>query len=115
MPQEGVSFYQERDPQNLNDYPKFHGQARNPIEAVFSDTASYFGEDNHQPELFAAEERSAVDFDKFKDFEKSAEISKSGLLKFEQVDNYLIYAVIYGLMYYKQNSDTKRCSKNSRS
>ena len=69
IPQEGVSFYRERDPQNLNDYPKFHGQTRNPIEAVFSDTESYFGEDN-QPELFAPEERSAVDFDKFRALKK---------------------------------------------
>ena len=26
IPEEGVSFYRQRDPQNLNDYLKFHGQ-----------------------------------------------------------------------------------------
>lgn len=43
--QESISFYRQRDPQNLNDYPKFDNQTRNPIEAVYSDIESYFGED----------------------------------------------------------------------
>ena len=54
----GVSFYRERererDPQNLDNYPKFYGQTRNPIEAIYSDTEKYFGEDD-QAELFAPE------------------------------------------------------------
>ena len=33
--EEDVSFYRERDPLNLDDYPKFNSQIRNPIEAIF--------------------------------------------------------------------------------
>ena len=53
IPENGVSFYRQRDPQNLHDYLKFHDQTRDPIEAVFLDTKSYFGEDN-QPEPFCS-------------------------------------------------------------
>ena len=104
IPEESISFYRERDPLNVNDYPKFHGQTRDPIEAIFSDTESYFGEDN-QPELFAPEDRQGVHFDRFKGFEKSAENFLKSLLKFEDVDNHLFYSVIYGLMFYKQEND----------
>lgn len=45
QPQESISFYRQRDPKNLSDYPKFDNQTRNPIEAVYSDIESYFGED----------------------------------------------------------------------
>ena len=40
-----VSFYRERNPLNINDYPKFNGQTINPIEAIYSDNELYFGED----------------------------------------------------------------------
>ena len=72
IPEEGVRFYRERSSQNLSDYPKFHNQTRDPIEGIFSDTESYFGEDA-QPERFAPKNRETVDFDKFNDFEKYAE------------------------------------------
>ena len=90
IPEEGVSFYRQRDPQNLNDYLKFHGQTWDPIEAVFSDTESYFGGHN-QPELFAPENREAVDFDRFRDFEKSSQNFLKSLHKFEDVDNHLFF------------------------
>ena len=90
IPEEGVSFYRERDPQNLDDYPKFHGQTRNPIEAVYSDTESYFGEDD-QAELFAPGNRETADFDKFQGFEKSAESFLKSLLSFENVENHLFF------------------------
>ena len=48
--EEGVRFYQERDTLDLNDYPKFNGQTRDPREAIFEDNESFFGEDS-QPEL----------------------------------------------------------------
>ena len=32
--EESISFYRKRDPQNLDDYSKFPGQTRNPIEAI---------------------------------------------------------------------------------
>ena len=104
IPEEGVSFYRERDPQNFNDNPKFHGQTRNPIEAIFSDTESYFGEDD-QPELFTPEDREAVDFDKFKGFEKSVENFLKSLLKFEGVNNHIFFPVIYDLIFYRQEND----------
>ena len=78
---ESISFHRERDPQNLNDYPKFNNQTRKPIEAVYSDIESYFGEDA-QPELFAPEDRQSVESDKFQGFEKHAENLKKILINF---------------------------------
>ena len=72
IPEESINFYRERDPLNVSNYAKFHGQTRDPIEAIFLDTESYFGEDN-QPELFAPKDRQGLHFDRFKGFEKSAE------------------------------------------
>ena len=48
---ESISFYRKRHPQNLENYPKFSGQTRNPIKAIYSDIELCFGEDN-QPEPF---------------------------------------------------------------
>ena len=39
--QESIHFY--RDLTNLDHYPKFVGQARNPIETKSTDTDDYFG------------------------------------------------------------------------
>lgn len=33
--QESRSFYSERNPTNVQDYPRFNGQVRDPLEAVF--------------------------------------------------------------------------------
>ena len=88
---ESISFYRERDPQNLNEHHKFNNQTRKPIEVVYSDIESYFGEDA-QPEFFAPEERQSVEFDKFQGFEKHAESFKKLLMK--------VFSVIYGLMFY---------------
>ena len=33
---EDVSFYRERNPLDIDDYLKFNGQIRNPLEAIFS-------------------------------------------------------------------------------
>ena len=32
---EDVSFYRQPDRANLDDYPKFNGQTRNPIKAIY--------------------------------------------------------------------------------
>ena len=40
--QESINFY--RDLTNLDHYPKFVGQTRDPIEATCSETEHYFGE-----------------------------------------------------------------------
>ena len=50
--QESISFY--RDLNNFEHYPKFKNQTRNPIEVTYSDTETYFGEDN-QPEFYDPE------------------------------------------------------------
>lgn len=83
--EEDVSFYREMDPSNVNNYPRFNEQTRNPLEAVYSDNESYFGEDQ-QPELFAPDNRKSITFDRLKGFEKSVEIFKSTLMNFEQVE-----------------------------
>ena len=53
--QESIDFY--RDLTNLNHYPKFANQTRDPIEATYSDTESYFREDD-QSELYDPENRN---------------------------------------------------------
>ena len=84
--QETISFY--RDLNNLEHYPKFQNQTRNPIEVTCADTEDYFGEDN-QPELYDPEERDNVAFDFFKDFkkcvEKCAQFSKCSALRMSKI------------------------------
>ena len=75
--QESIGFY--RNLANLDHYPRFQGQTRDSIEVAYSDTDSYFGEDN-QPEPYDPENRDFVNFDKFKDFKKSGENFKKTLL-----------------------------------
>ena len=91
----------------MNDYPRFHGQVRNHLEAIYSDCESYYSE-NEQPELFAPENRDKVAFGRFKGFEKSADIFKKTLLNFENVKNHLYSSVIYGLMFYKGQTEPDR-------
>ena len=101
--EEDVIFYRQLNPLDINDYPKFNGQVRNPIEAIYSDDKSYFGE-AEQPELFAPENRDNVTFDKFEGYEKSVEKFKKTLHNFYDIENHLFNAVIYGLMFYKQKN-----------
>ena len=91
--EEDVSFYSERNPLNIDDYPKFNGQVRNPLEAIFSDDESYFSKDE-QPELYAPEKREEVTFDRFERFEKSVEKFKKTVFNFSEVENQLFNAVI---------------------
>ena len=79
---EGVSFYRQIDPENIEDYPKFLNSTKNPKEAVYEDKEPYFGEDNTQPELYDPEDRNFVDFDKFDGFEKSVKKFKGTLKNF---------------------------------
>ena len=101
--QERIDFYRERDPSNINDYPRFNGQTRNPLKAIYSDSGLYYDE-NEEPELFAAENRDVVVFDSFKGFQKSAET----LLNFKDVENHLFSCGIYGLMFYKKQAKPDR-------
>ena len=96
--EESISFYRERNPLDVNDYPRFNGQVRNPLEAIYSDDESYFGDDE-QPELFAPENRNEVTFDRFERFEKSFETFKRTLNNFTDRENYLFNSVIHGLMF----------------
>lgn len=96
--EESISFYRERNPLDVNDYPRFNGQVRNPLEAIYSDDESYFGDDE-QPELFAPENRNEVTFDRFEGFEKSVETFKRTLNNFPDSENYLFNSVIHGLMF----------------
>ena len=55
------------------------------------------------------ENRNFVEFDKFDKFEKSVEHFKKTLLKFDEVENHLLFTVIYGIMYHK--TDTENIKK----
>ena len=110
--EEGVSFYRERDTLDLNNYYKFNNQTRDPRKAIFEDCGIFFGEDS-QPELFVPEDRESVDFDKVQSFEKHAQSFKDTLLKFDNVENYLLHSVVYGLMFEVDNRETKFDLKNA--
>ena len=71
QPQKDVNFYRQLDPNNINDYPKFHGQRHNPIETIYEDGTPFYGHEDQQPELYDPEDRKNVSFDKFKGFERS--------------------------------------------
>ena len=91
--EESISFYRERNPLDVNDYPRFNGQVRNPLEAIYSDDESYFGDDE-QPELFAPENKNKVTFDRFEGFQKSFETFKRTLNNFPEGESYLFNSVI---------------------
>ena len=111
MEQDSISFY--RDPTILDSYPKFENQTRNPIEVINADTEDYFGNDD-QSELYAPEVRDNIEFDFFENYEKSSEKFKKLLLCFENVENHLFYAVIYGLMYMKTEKGQSIKKENAR-
>ena len=110
--EEGVRFYRERDTLDLNNYYKFSKQTRDPRKAIFEDCGIFFGED-FQPELFVPEDRESVDFDKVQGFEKYAQNFKDTLLTFDNVENYLLHSVVYGLMFEVDNRETKFDLKNA--
>ena len=62
QPDEDVSFYRQLDPINLDDYPKFHGQTRNPIKVILENDDPFYGHEDQQPELYAPEDRESVFF-----------------------------------------------------
>ena len=68
---EDVNFYKELDPENIQDYPKFLNNTKNPKEAVYKDEEPYFGKEDTQPELYDPEDRNFVDFEQFDGFQKS--------------------------------------------
>ena len=87
QPDEDISFYRQLDHANLDDYPKFHGQTRNPIKVIHEDDNPFYGHEDQQPELYVPEDREPVSFDKFAGFEKSIKKFKKTLKNFEGSDN----------------------------
>lgn len=71
--EEDVSFYRGEIPLDINDYPKFNGQVRNPLDAIYVDGKPNCGCEDEHPELYVPEKRIEVTFDKFEGFEKSIE------------------------------------------
>ena len=72
------------------------------------DTSSLI-DDSQLEQKKKIENRNFVEFDKFDKFEKSVEHFKKTLLKFDEVENHLLFAVIYGIMYHK--TDTENIKK----
>ena len=105
QPQEDVSFYRQVDPNNIENYPIFHGQTRNAIEAIHEDYEPFYGHEDQQPELYAPEDRKHVSFDKFKGFERPIEKFKKTLKNFKNSKHQLFDAAIYGIMHYRCGSD----------
>ena len=94
------SFYRSVD--NLARSVKFANQITNPEEVVDESEDEYFGEDD-MPELFDPEIRENVEFDEFSSASDKSNVFKNSLLRFPNVDNQFVYAVIYGIMHYKIN------------
>ena len=82
--EEDVSFYRELDPFNVNDYPRFAGQTRSPVEAANEDNEPFYGYDDQQPELYAPQDRSTFTFDTFTGFEKSIKKFNETLVNFDK-------------------------------
>ena len=102
-----MSFYRQsespnwaRDPQNLNDYPKFPNQTRDPRIATYEDDEPFYGTHDTQPELYAPENRESVEFDNFVGYEKNVKKFKETLKNFDGSDSPFFDSIIYGLMFY---------------
>ena len=101
QPEEDVSFYRQLNSENIEDYSRFNGQNRNPVEAIYQDGTPFYGCEDQQSELYAPEDRESVSFNKFEGYDKSIEKFKKSLKHFEDGENQLFDAVIYGVMYYR--------------
>ena len=104
---ESVSFYKQlespnriRDPQNLNDYPKFLNQSRDPCVAIYEDDELFYRTCNAQSELYAPENKESVEFDNFVGYEKNVKKFKEALKNFHGNDNPFFDSIIYALMFY---------------
>ena len=74
--EEGVSFYREKDTLNLNNYPKFSGQTRDPREAIFEDNESFLGKILNQTFLLLKIEKMFI------------LITSKGLKKMQRISRY---------------------------
>ena len=66
--EDGISFYRQLDPENVEHYHKFSSRTKNPKEVVYEDDEPYYGSEDIQPELYNPEKRKFVDFNKFHGF-----------------------------------------------
>ena len=73
---EGESFHIKFDPDNLNHYHKFPNQTIDPWIATYENDELYFGEEDHQPELYEPENRDSVEFDNFPALKNPSKNSK---------------------------------------
>ena len=96
---DGISFYRNLDPHNPDHYNKFPNQTRDPVSAVYDDDGMYFAEEDPQFELYAPEGIDIVKFDDFSGIEKSIKKFYNTLNNFEDSDNQIFDAVLYGLMH----------------
>ena len=101
QPMEGVSFYRQFDPENIDHYDtdKFTKKTRDPRVVVYKDNEMFFGTEDMQPELFAPENREDVEFDKFDGFEESVKKFKDTLQNFENTNNPFFDSIVYGVMF----------------
>ena len=100
QPKEDVSYYRKLDPENLNDCYKFAKQTRDPQVAVDEDDEMYFSMEDQQPELYAAENRGSVEFDKFPGYEKSVKKFMESLKNFDSNNNPFFHTIIYGVLFH---------------
>ena len=98
--EQDASFY--RSLNNKEEHVKFPNQTKNPEEVVQESDDEYFGEDD-MPELFDPENRDEVEFNSFDNSSNKSQAFKESLVRFGNVDNHFFYAVVYGLMYCKNN------------
>ena len=101
QPMEGVSFYRQFDPENIDYYDTdtFTNKTRDPRAVVYKDDEMFFGTEDTQPELFAPENREDVEFDKSGDFEKSVKKFKDTLQNFENTNNPFFDSIVYCVMF----------------
>ena len=114
---EGASFCRQlespnrtTDAQNLNDYPKFLNQTRDPHAATYEDDEPFYGTHDTQPELYAPENRESIKFDNFVEYEKNVKKFKETLKIFDDSDSPFFDSIIYGLMFYL--TEGKNIDKN---
>lgn len=90
QPREDVRFYRQLDPDNLEHYPKFPNQTRDPILTVYEEDEPCFGKEDTQPKLYVPENRGDVEFNNF----SALKIFKEGS------DNPFFDAISFGVMTY---------------
>ena len=79
QPEEDISFCRQLDSENFDNYPKFNSTTCNPINTIYEDDFPFYGNEDQQPELYAAKDRESISFEKLEGFEKHIEKFKKTL------------------------------------